>query len=136
MRRKVLPSRVSDDLDLQFARAGTVEFREKDGLPPAKRETAMLDIDRFRRADERGLDVRIGISFGMGIAGAMWDEAVENGFDISSDGGVITFIDEDTGGGMRNINMTYTAGAARFADSLLDLRCDVLQFCAARCADV
>jgi hypothetical protein len=65
----------------------------------------------------------------------MWDEAVENGFDIASDGRVVAFIDENTGGGMRNVNMAYTAGAARLADGLVNFRCDVLQFCAARCAD-
>jgi hypothetical protein len=67
---------------VKFAGAGAVEFGEEDYLPTTQAQMALFDEDRFGRADERGFDVRVGISLCVLEEGAIGDEAIERAFHV------------------------------------------------------
>lgn len=96
---------VGNDFDVKLAMAGAVEFGEEDFLPAAEREAARYDENRFGGADESGLDVRIGITFGVAEVRAIGDEAIERAFHVVRNVGIIALVDEDAGRGVGNVKM-------------------------------
>src|SRR5580700_6051064 len=96
---------VRDDFDAEAAGAGAVEFAEKDSLPTAELESAFGDEDGGGSAYERGLNVGVGVAFGVAVAGGLGNEAREGGFDIGGDVGVGVFVDHDAGGGVRDVKV-------------------------------
>jgi len=120
---------------MKFAGAGTVEFGEEDYLPAAESETALLDEDHFGGADERRLDVRVGIPFCMLEKGAIGDEAIEGTFHVAGDIGIVAFIYDDAGGGVRDVEMAKAGPDAGIANEGFDFGGDVLEFSPARGAD-
>ena len=56
-----------DQLDNELAAPRAIEFAEEDPLPGAQRELAVLDRDRFGRADEHRLQVGCGVPFGVAV---------------------------------------------------------------------
>jgi hypothetical protein len=132
---KELRGGIWDDLNVKLAGTRAVEFSEKDGLPATQGKAAFLDEDGFGGADEGGLDVRIGIAFGVFILAGARDEPVESGFDVAGHGGIIAFVDEDACGGVRDVEIADAICYAGIADDPFDFLCNVLQFGAARRAD-
>lgn len=116
---------VGDDFHVQLAMAGAVEFGEEYFLPAAEREAPPFDEHRFGGADERGLDMRIGISFGVAELRAIGYEAVESAFHVMGDIGIIALVDKDAGGGVRNVEMADAGRAAGFANKFFDFRGDI-----------
>src|SRR5207302_10400573 len=100
---------VGNDFDAEAAGARAVEFAEENSLPAAELELACADENRGAAADERRLDVRIGVAFDVAVAGVLGDKAREGDLDIGGDGRVITFVDEHGGGGVRDIDVTDAA---------------------------
>ena len=96
---------VGDDFDAEEAGAGAVEFAEEDALPAAELEFAFGDEDGGGGAHERGLDVGVGVAFGVLIAGVLGNQAREGGFHIGGDVGVGVFVDDDAGGGVRDVKV-------------------------------
>ena len=119
-------------LTRRFARARAVEFGEEDHLPAAQREAAVLDPDGFGEPDERRLDVRIGIAFGVAIVAVVRDQPVEGRFHIARDVGIVAFVDHHAGRRVRNVEMAHAVHAAGIAHELFDFVGDVLEFGAAR----
>src|SRR5690348_15684311 len=117
--------RVGDDFDAEFAGARAIEFGEEYGLPAAEREAVIFDPDGFGGADDCGFYVRIGVAFGMFVVAAPRDEAVERGFDITRDGRIVSFVDENASGGVRHVQMADAVKAAGFADDGVDFGGDV-----------
>ena len=66
---------------------------------------AFGDEDGGGSAHERGLDVGVGVAFGVLIFAGFGDEAREGGFDIGGDVGVGVFVNEDAGGGVRDVEV-------------------------------
>jgi hypothetical protein len=124
-----------DEFDAEFAGAGAVEFGEEDDLPATKSEAALLDEYRFGGADERRLDVRVGVPFCVLEEGTIRDEAIERAFHVPRDIGIVAFIYDDAGGGVRDVEMAKAGLDAGIANEAFDFGCDVLEFCAARGAD-
>jgi hypothetical protein len=120
---------------VKFAGAGAVEFGEEDYLPAAESEAALLDKYRFGRADEGRLDVRVGIAFRVLEKGAIGDEAIEGTLHVASDIGIISFVDDDTGRGVRDVEMAKAGLDAGTANEAFDFGCDVLEFRATGGAD-
>src|ERR1700732_3496310 len=129
------PGGIGNDLNVQFARARPVEFGVKDGLPAAEQKAALFDPYALGRADERGLDVRIGISLSMQVASRLWDQSIERSFDVARDMGIVPFVDEHTSGRVRDVEMAHSIGAPGIARGLLNFEGDVLEFGSARRAD-
>jgi len=59
----------STDLEKHSSAARTVELTEKNTLPGAKIDFAVFNQDLFAAANQRAFTMRIGIAFGMSIAG-------------------------------------------------------------------
>src|ERR1700724_1794700 len=112
--------RIGNNLDVQFAGARAVEFRIENGLPAAAQKAASLDPDSLARADERGLDVRIRIAFGMLVVTRWGDQSVQYSFDIARDIRVVAFVDEDAGGRVRDVKGANSIAAAGVAHRLLN----------------
>ncbi len=120
---------------MKFAGAGAVEFGEEDYLPSTQGQAALLDKYRFGGADECRLDVRVGISFCVLEEGAIGDKAIEGAFHVASDVGVVAFVHDDAGGGVRDVEMANAGIECGIANEAFDFGGDVFEFCAARCAD-
>jgi hypothetical protein len=105
---------------VEFAGAGTVEFGEEDDLPATQSEAALLDKYRFGRADERGLDVRVGIAFCVLEEGAIGDEAIEGAFHVVGDIRVVAFIDDHASGGVRHVQMANAGFDSGIANEAFD----------------
>src|SRR5689334_4947185 len=73
--RDKLMKSVGDDFDAEAAGARAVEFGEENSLPAAELELAAGDEDCGGSADERGLDVRIGVAFGVAVIRFLRHEA-------------------------------------------------------------
>ena len=96
---------IRDEFHAEFAGAGTVKFGEEYDLPATQSQMALFDKYCFGRADERGLDVRVGISFCVLEEGAIGDEAIEGAFHVAGDIRVVAFIDDHACGGVRHVQM-------------------------------
>ena len=108
-----------------MAFAWAVEFGEKDALPAAEGEFAVLNEDELRCANEHGFDVRVGVPFGMTIGTGGWNEAVECAFRVSGDVGIGVFVDENSRGGMRYVEKARADLNAERTDYALDFQGDV-----------
>jgi hypothetical protein len=127
--------RIGDDLDAQLPRPGAVKLSEEDTLPLAERGPTVFNPDRFGRADERGLDMRIRIPFRVPKQGAIGNQPVERAFHISRHVRVIALIDQNARRRVRNIEVAHAEDATRFADGRFDLVRDVLELGPTRSAD-
>jgi len=120
---------------MKFAGAGAVEFGEEDDLPAAESEPALLDEYCFGGADERGLDVRVGIAFCVLEEGAIGDEAIEGAFHVAGDIRVVAFIDDHACSGVRHIQVANAGLDSGIAHEALDFGGNVFEFSPARGAD-
>ena len=121
---------------MKSAGAGAVELAEEDALPAAEGEAGVFDKDGGAGADQRSFDVGVGVAFGVTIARVARHKAVESGFDIAGDVGVVSFVDGDARGGVRDVEMADAGGDARRGDERLDGRGDVEKLGAAPGFDV
>jgi len=127
---------VGDDFDAEAAGAGAVEFAEEDALPAAEFEFAFGDEDGGGSAHERGLDVGVGVAFGVAVGcGVFWNEAREGGLDIGSDVWVGAFVDDDAGGGVRDVEVADAGVHGGVLDEFGDGGSDVQELGAALGAD-
>jgi len=126
---------VRDEFDAEFAGAGAVEFGEENYLPAAESEAALFDEYRFRGADERRLDVRVGIPFCVLEEGAIGDETIERAFHVPCYVWIVAFIYDDTGGGVRDVQMANARIDCGIANEAFDIGGNVFEFCTARGAD-
>ena len=138
---------VGEDFDAQAASARAVEFAEENSLPAAEFELASADEDCRGGDYERGLDVGIGVAFGVAVAadfflcpsarkvsmrwGPRGNQARERGLDIGGDGGIVIFVDEHAGRGVRDVDVTYAALYAGVLHHFGDAGGDVEQLRAA-----
>jgi len=67
---------------------------------------------------------------------AIGDEAVERAFHVAGDVGIVAFVDQDASRGVRDVQMAEAGEAAGFAHKPFDFCGYILQFGAARGADV
>ena len=127
---------IGDDLDAELSCAWAIEFGEEDLLPAAEREAAALNPYGCGGANQRGLDVGIGVAFGVLEMGAVWNEAVKSTFHIAGNVGVVALVDQDAGRGVRDVEVAHAGLAGGGADETFNFGGDVAQFGAARGADV
>lgn len=102
---------------MEFAPPGTIKFAKKDALPAPEREFSVFDEDSFGRADKRGLDVRIGIAFGMAVIIVARHELVEGDLDVAGHIRVIVLVNDYSRRGVRNVKVANAfahPGAAQF----------------------
>ncbi len=126
------PSRwVRHDFYEDGALAGAVEFTKKNPLPGAESEVAVFDEDGLARSGEDGFHVRVRVAFAVAIRALVRDQAIEDPFDVAGDVGIGMFVDDDSGGGVRNIDVADAAFHIRFADSLFDFAGDIYKLRAA-----
>ena len=126
------PSRlVRHDFYEDGALARAVEFAEEDSLPGAESEFAVFDKDDLARSGEDGFHVRVRVAFGVAIGALVGDQPIENSFDVAGDVGIGVLVDDDSGGGMRNIDVADAAFHIGFAESLFDFAGDVYKLRAA-----
>src|SRR5216684_3537672 len=126
------PSRwVRHDFYQDGALARAVEFTKKNSLPGAESEFAVFDEDGLARSGEDGFHVRVRVAFGVAIPALMRDQAIEDLFDVAGDVGIGVFVDDDSGGGVRNIDVADAVFHIRFADSLFDFAGDIYKLRAA-----
>jgi len=116
---------IGDDFYLDGALARAVEFAEENSLPGAESEFAVFDEDDLARAGEDGLHVRVSVAFGVAIWAVVWDQAIEDSFDVAGDVNVGVLVDGDSGGGVRNVDVADAAFHIGFADSLFDFAGDI-----------
>jgi hypothetical protein len=126
---------IRDEFHAEFAGAGTVKFGEEYDLPATQSQMALFDKYCFGRADERGLDVRVGISFCVLEEGAIGDEAIERAFHVPRHVRIVAFIYDDTGGGVRDVQMANATIDCGIANESFDIGGNVFEFCTARGAD-
>ena len=100
---------VGEDFDVDVAFAGAVELGEENALPAAKSELAVFDEHNLRGANEHRLHVRVGISFSVAIRRSGRHEAVEGAFRVGGDIGIGVFVDQDSGGGVRDVQVACAA---------------------------
>ena len=127
---------VGDDFYAEEAGAGAVEFAEEDALPAAELELAFGDEDGGGSAHERGFDVGVGVAFGVSEIAALGNQAGKGGFEIGGDVGVGVFVDDDAGGGVRDVEMADAGVDAGVVHEFGDGGGDVEQLGAALGADV
>ena len=118
---------VRDDFDAQAAGARTVEFAEEDSLPGAEFELASANKNGGGTADERRLDVRVGVAFGVAVAGILRNHARKRGLNIGGDVRIGVLIDEHAGGGVRNVHVADARLHAGILHHFGDARGDVEQ---------
>ena len=138
---------VGEDFDPEAAGARAVEFAEENSLPTAELELASADEDCGGGAYERGIDVGIGVAFGVAVAadfflcpsarkvsmrwGPRGNEARERGLDIGGDGGIVIFVDEHAGRGVRDVDIADAGLHAGVLNQFGDAGGDVEQLGAA-----
>src|ERR1700722_15821387 len=120
---------------MKLAGSEAVELSEEDDLPAAGSEPAFLDEYCFGRAYERGLAVRVGISFCVLEEGAIGDEAIEGAFHVAGDIRVVAFIDDHACGGVRHVEMAESGLDSGIANEAFDVCGNVFEFSPARGAD-
>ena len=67
--------------------------------------------------------------------GAIGDEAIEGAFHVASDIGIVAFIYDDAGGGVRDIEMAKAGLDPGIANEAFDFGCNALEFRASGGAD-
>ena len=132
LRRLAGAQGVGDDSQAHFARSRTIKFCKKNRLPAAEREPPVFNPYSLGRTNERRLDVRIGIPFGVLVIAAMRNQPVKRRSDIASHAGIIALIDQYTGRGVRNKQVTDSLSAAEFTNRGFNLGGDVPELCSSR----
>jgi len=121
---------------VDFAGAGAVEFGEEDALPAAEGEFDFFDEDELGAAGEDGFDVGVSVAFGVAIGAGCGDEAVERAFGVGGDIGVGAFVDDNSRGGVRDVEEAGAAANAESGNDALDVVGDVEQLGTARSFDL
>ena len=122
---------IGDDFYQDGALPGAVEFTKKNSLPGTESEFAVFDEDGLARSSEDGFHVRVRVAFAVAIRALMRDQAIEDPLDVAGDVGIGVLVDDDSGGGMRNIDVADAAFHIGFAESLFDFASDVYKLRAA-----
>src|SRR5207245_10650188 len=91
---------VRNDFHAELPPARAVELAKENALPAAQAEPAILDENRLRDTREWGLDVGIGVSFGVTVRCVARRQPVKRRFEVPRNVGVIVFIDDQSGGGL------------------------------------
>src|SRR3984893_3710881 len=130
------PGGIGNNLDMQFARARPVEFGVKNGLPAAEQKAALFAPYALGRADEQGLDVRIGIPLCMLVVSRLWYQSIERSFDVARHMGIVPFVDEHTSGRVRDVKMAHSIGAPGIDDGRLNFDGELLELGSTRRADL
>src|SRR3990172_4887934 len=105
--------------------ARAVEFAEIDGLPGAEEELPFIDEDGLRDADERRLDVGVGVPLPVVIVAFEGDEPGEGALDVALDRGIRPLVDRHPGGGVGDVDVTDPAGDAPLFNHFLYLVGDI-----------
>jgi hypothetical protein len=126
---------VGEDLYVEFAFAGAVEFGEENALPAAEGEFAFFDEDELCGAGEHGFDVRVRIAFGVAVWPGGGNQAIEGAFGIGGDVGVAVFVDENGSSGVGDIEEAGTDADAESGDDALNVAGYVDELSAARSFD-
>src|SRR3989442_11272076 len=100
LRTQSLFRSVRNDFHAELPPARAVELAKENALPAAQAEPAILDENRLRDTRECGLDVRIGVSFGVAVRCIAGRRPSKPRFEIPSDDGVIVLIYGQCGGGL------------------------------------
>jgi hypothetical protein len=116
---------IGDDFYLHGALARAVEFAEEDSLPGAQREFAVFDECGLTRSGEDGLHVGIGVALGVLVRAFVGNQAIEDSFDVAGNVGIGVLVDDDSGGGVRNVDVADAVLHGGFADSLFDFARDI-----------
>ena len=116
---------IGDDFYPDGALAWAVEFTEENSLPGAEREFAVFDECGLTRSGEDGLHVGIGVALGVLVRPCVGNQAIEDSFDVAGDVGIGVLVDDDSGGGVRNVDVADAAFHVGFADSLFDFARDI-----------
>ena len=111
---------IGDDFDEDGALAGAVEFAEENSLPSTQGEFAVFDEYDLARAAKDGLQVGVCVALGVLVRTFVGNQAIEDSFDVAGDVGVGVFVDDDSGGGVWNIDVADAAFHIGFAESLFD----------------
>src|SRR3989442_12188070 len=97
MRTQSLFRSVRNDFHAELPPARAVELAKENALPAAQAEPAILDENRLGDTRECGLDVRIGVSFGVTVRCVARRQPVERRFEILRNVGVIVVMDGQSG---------------------------------------
>lgn len=95
-----------DNLHKKFSLPGSVKLAEKNPLPRPQRQLSACYRDTDGGADQRRLDVGVGVSLTVGIIPLTGNERQQFVYDIPSYGWVSIFIDRDRRRRMRHVNAT------------------------------
>jgi hypothetical protein len=99
--------RVSLDFEIEMAVTRAIEFGVEDALPAAQHQFAIFDEDELAHSRENGLNVRVGIPFGMFVAGIHRDKPVECAFGVGGNIRISMFVDQDTCRCVRYVQKAY-----------------------------
>ena len=68
--------------------------------------------------------MRVGVAFRMAVGTIVRNQAIENSFHVSGNIGIGVLVDDDSGGGVRNVDVADTAFHIGFANSVFDFAGD------------
>src|SRR2546422_624254 len=109
LRTQSLFRSVRNDFHAELPPARAVELAKENALPAAQAEPAILDENRLRDTRERGLDVRIGVSFGVAVRCVARRQPVKRRFEIPRNVGGVVFIYGQSGGGILGRQVGHAA---------------------------
>src|SRR2546421_13111943 len=115
-------SLITHHLHYHFALAPTVELTQEDALPATEEELAVGEGDGDAGADERGLDVRVGVLFRMAEAHAVLRQERAQGVEhVAGNVGVCVLVDREARGRVSNVERADALSRARLAQTAAHL---------------
>jgi hypothetical protein len=111
---------ISHDFDVHRSFARAIVFAEENTLPAAQNKAAQLDENLLACSGENCLSVRVGVALGVAVRAAVWDEAIQDAFEIGSDVGVGVFVDGDARRSVGNVDVANTLLDSRFGYKALN----------------
>src|SRR5205807_10592443 len=113
LRTQSLFRSVRNDFHAELPPTRAVELAKENALPAAQAEPAILDENRLRDTRECGLDVRIGVSFGVTASCVARRAPVKRRVEAPRNVGVILFTDGLPGRRMSHRQVAHAVRDAR-----------------------